>query len=72
MTVSGKSDEGPVTTGSGRTTPAPVSVMTSGPLVASEAIVSVAGRAPTTLGVKVMFRVQLLPARTGAAQPVTA
>ena len=56
ITVSGKSDAGGVTTGSGRATPVPVSEMTSGPLVASELIVSVAGRAPRALGVKVTSR----------------
>ena len=69
--MSGKSDDGPVTTGSGRMTPAPVSEMTSEPLVASELIVSVAGREPVVLGVKVMLKVQLRPAGTGVAQPVT-
>jgi hypothetical protein len=71
ITVSGKSDDGPVTTGSGRMTPAPLSEMSSGPLVASELILSVASRWATTLGVKMMLRVQLPPTPTGVVQPLT-
>ena len=57
-----------MTTGSGKATPVPVRVTTSGPLVASELIVSVAGREPSALGVKVTVNVQLPPS---AASGVT-
>src|SRR5678816_242474 len=62
ITVSGKSEAGGVTTGSGRATPVPARVMTSGPLVASELIVRVAGtRSPRALGVSVTVKVQKPP-----------
>src|SRR6187402_39654 len=71
ITVSGKSDPGGVTTGSGRATPVPESEITSGPFVAVELTVSVADLAPRAMGVKVTLRVQFEPALTAAAQPVT-
>ena len=65
-----------MTTGSGRATPLPVRAMTSGPLVASELMVSVAGRAPRALGVSVTVNVQVPPGvDTGVPRmqlPVTA
>ena len=61
ITVSGKSDPGGVTTGSGRATPVPESEITSGPFVAVELTVSVADLAPERPGVKVTLRAQVQP-----------